>query len=314
MLRHIGFRFVQLVIVLLIVSIVIFVLMKLAPGDPVLAILKANEGAVSLNDQHVVRAELGLEMPLYKQFGNWLLDVVAFDLGKSYMNNRDVWDIMMERLPATISLTIGALLVLLLISVPLGVLAAQHQGRLPDHISRFIALIGSSIPSFWLGLLLLYFFSYKLNWLPTMGNGSFRHLILPSLTLGFVMAPEYIRLLRAGLLETLSESYIRAARARGIAESSVMLRHALQAALLPIISVFGMSIGSLLAGSVVTESLFGWPGLGSMAMEAITQRNYPLIQGYVLLTGFFIVLANLAVDISYGLLDPRIRVGRGRRV
>ncbi|GKU78819.1 nickel ABC transporter permease [Paenibacillus sp. L3-i20] len=313
MLRHIGFRFVQLLFVMMIVSLVIFVLMKLAPGDPVLAILKANEGAVTISDQNAVRTELGLEMPLYKQFGSWLKGVVTFDLGRSYMNNRDVWDILMERLPATVSLTIGAFIVLLLISVPLGVLAAQHQGRLPDHISRFVALIGSSIPSFWLGLLLIYVFSYQLNWLPTMGKGSLSHLILPSITLGFVMAPEYIRLLRAGLLETLSEQYIRAARARGIAEWSIIMRHALQGALLPILSVFGMSIGSLMAGSVVTESLFGWPGLGSMAMEAITQRNYPLIQGYVLISGFFIVLANLAVDISYGLLDPRIRVGRGKR-
>lgn len=206
MLRHIGFRFVQLLFVMMIVSLVIFVLMKLAPGDPVLAILKANEGAVTISDQNAVRTELGLEMPLYKQFGSWLKGVVTFDLGRSYMNNRDVWDILMERLPATVSLTIGAFIVLLLISVPLGVLAAQHQGRLPDHISRFVALIGSSIPSFWLGLLLIYVFSYQLNWLPTMGKGSLSHLILPSITLGFVMAPEYIRLLRAGLLETLSDN------------------------------------------------------------------------------------------------------------
>ena len=147
-----------------------------------------------------------------------------------------------------------------------------------------------------------------------MGSGNVRHLILPSITLGFVMAPEYIRLLRSGLLDALSQEYVRAARARGIAEWRVIARHALRAALLPVITIFGMSLGALLAGSVVTETLFAWPGLGSMVMEAITQRNYPVIQGYVLLTGVFIVTANVLVDLSYSLLDPRIRSGRGRNV
>ena len=313
MLRQVGYRFIQLLFVLLILSMVIFVLMKLAPGDPVLAILKAEDGAVSASDQSAMRDELGLDLPVYKQYGQWLRGVVQLDLGKSYMNNRDVWDIMMERLPATAFLTAGALVVLILLSVPLGLLAAQYQGRLLDHLSRLIALLGASIPSFWLGLLLIYLFAYQLNWLPMMGSGGVQHLILPSLTLGFVMAPEYIRLLRNGLLEALSQQYVRAARARGIAQWSIVVRHAMRAALLPIITVFGMSLGSLMAGSVVTESLFGWPGLGSMAMEAILQRNYPVIQGYVLLTGVFIVLANLIVDISYGLLDPRIRLGKGKR-
>lgn len=200
---------------------------------------------------------------------------------------------------------------MMLIAAPLGILAARYPGRWPDHLSRLLALIGASIPSFWMGLLLIYVFSYKLQWLPTMGRGGFLHVILPSVTLGFAMAAVYARLLRAGLLESLSQEYIRAARARGIAEWRIMINHALRAALLPVVTVFGMSIGSLLAGTVVVEMLFSWPGLGSMAVEAIYQRDYPVLQGYVLLTGLFVVVVNLFVDIVYGLLDPRIRCGKG---
>jgi peptide/nickel transport system permease protein len=297
-------------------SIATFLLMKMAPGDPVLSILKASEGAVSQFDQEQVREQLGLNLPWIQQYGLWLRGVLQLDLGKSLVNNRDVWHIMMDRFPATVFLALGALLVLLLVSVPLGVLAAKYKGKWPDHLSRIFALIGASIPSFWLGLLLIYAFAYKLNWLPTMGSGDVRHLVLPSITLGFVMAPEYIRLLRAGLLDALSQEYVRAARARGIAEWRVIARHAMRAALLPLMTIFGMSLTALLAGSVVTETLFAWPGLGSMLMEAITQRNYPVIQGYVLLTGICIVTANVLVDLSYSLLDPRIRAlsGRGKSV
>ncbi|OMF15515.1 nickel ABC transporter permease subunit NikB [Paenibacillus amylolyticus] len=314
MVRQSFSRIIQLILVLLMLSLATFLLMKLAPGDPVLTILKANEGAVSQSDQDQVREQLGLNLPLVQQYGLWLQGVIQLDLGKSFVNNRAVWDLMMDRLPATVSLTSGAIVVLFLISVPLAILGAKYKGKWPDHLSRLFALIGASIPSFWLGLLLIYAFAFKLNWLPTMGSGNVRHLILPSITLGFVMAPEYIRLLRSGLLDALSQEYVRAARARGIAEWRVIARHALRAALLPVITIFGMSLGALLAGSVVTETLFAWPGLGSMVMEAITQRNYPVIQGYVLLTGVFIVTANVLVDLSYSLLDPRIRSGRGRNV
>ncbi|MGG3279079.1 nickel ABC transporter permease [Paenibacillus solani] len=313
MYRQLFSRMFQLIFVLLMLSMTTFLLMKMAPGDPVFTILKASEGAVSQLDQEQMREQLGLNLPLVQQYGLWLWSVVQLDLGKSLVNNRDVWDLMMDRLPATVSLTAGAIIVLLLVSIPLGVVAAKYKGKWPDHFSRLFALIGASIPSFWLGLLLVYAFSFKLNWLPTMGSGDVRHLILPSITLGFVMAPEYIRLLRSGILDALSQEYVRAARARGIAEWRIVVKHALRAALLPVITIFGMSLSALLAGSVVTETLFAWPGLGSMVMEAITQRNYPVIQGYVLLTGVFVVTANILVDLSYRLLDPRIRPKGGRR-
>ncbi|RJE87019.1 ABC transporter permease [Paenibacillus sp. 1011MAR3C5] len=312
MLTHAALRLLQLVLMLLVLSLVTFILMKLAPGDPVLTILKAHEGAVTEEDTLLVREQLGFDLPLYQQYGQWLSGVVKLDLGQSYTSNRDVWNLLVERLPASIMLMAGSITALLILALPLGMLAAKYQNRLPDYISRLFALIGSSIPSFWLGLLLIYLFSYQLNWLPMMGGGSISHLILPSVTLGFVMAPEYIRLLRAGMLDTLSQEYIRAARARGIKEWSVLTRHALRAALMPVVSLMGMSMGALMAGSVVTESLFGWPGLGSMAMEAITQRNYPVIQGYILLTGLFIGLANWLSDMGLVILDPRIRLGGGR--
>jgi peptide/nickel transport system permease protein len=229
-------------------------------------------------------------------------------------NNREVLGMLMERLPATVYLALGAMLVLVAFSLPLGLLAAKYQGKVPDILSRMLALLGASIPSFWLALLLIYVFAYQLNWLPTMGSGSARHLVLPSLTLGFVMAPEYIRLLRAGLLDTLSQEYIRAARSRGLAEWRITFRHAMRAALLPIVAVSGISLGALLAGSVVTESLFGWPGLGSMAIEAIRLRDYPVVQGYVLLSGVFFLVAIWLSDMGLAALDPRIRMQKGRRL
>ncbi|MFC4601889.1 nickel ABC transporter permease [Cohnella hongkongensis] len=307
-------RFIQLIIVMFLLSIVTFALMKLAPGDPVLAILRASDGALSQDDQEAVRESLGLNRPVYEQYGDWLTKVVQLDWGYSMANNRDVWEMLIERLPATIYLSLGAMLVIVLFSFPLGVLAAKYRGKAPDRLSRMVALLGASVPSFWLALLLIYVFAYQLNWLPTMGSGSLRHLVLPSLTLGFVMTPEYIRLLRAGLLDTFSQEYIRAARARGIAEWRITIRHAMRAALLPIVAVSGISLGALMAGSVVTESIFGWPGLGSLAIEAIRLRDYPVVQGYVLFCGLFFMAANWLSDLGAAALDPRIRMQKGRRV
>ncbi len=312
MLRMIGERGLQLLVVWFALSLLTFCLMKLAPGDPVLLMLEADHVAVSQQDEEELRQQLGFNQPVIVQYGQWLMKLLQLDLGYSYMKGKPVLDEMLYRLPATLQLTAGGLLVMLLIALPLGVLSARYQNRLADHVSRIFALAGSSIPLFWLGLLLIYYLSYQLNWLPMMGQGSWRHLVLPSLTLGIGLAAEYSRLLRAGLLETLSMDYVRAARARGLAEWRVMGFHAMRAALLPVITVCGMSIGSLLAGSVVTETLFSWPGLGSMAVSAIFERDYPVIQGFVLLMGLAVVATNLLVDISYGLLDPRVKRRKGR--
>ena len=310
MLKLVRNRLVQLVLVLFLLSLMTFILMKLTPGDPILGMLEADELLVTQADQDALRKELGFEQPVLIQYGQWMSKLIRLDLGDSYIKGKPVLAEITARLPATLQLAGGALVVMVLIAAPLGLLAARYPGRWPDHLSRILALIGASIPGFWLGLLLIYAFAYKLQWLPSMGTGGIRHMILPSVSLGFSMAATYARLLRAGLLESLSQEYIRAARARGIAEWRILTKHALRAALLPVVTVFGMSIGNLLAGSVVTEVLFSLPGLGSMVMEAIFHRDYPIIQGFVLLTGVFVVVVNLLVDLGYGLLDPRIRYSK----
>jgi nickel ABC transporter permease subunit NikB len=303
-------RLLQLVMVVFALSIFTFGLMKLAPGDPVMTILNADEMMVTEADQAKLRSELGFDQPLYVQYGQWMLGLIQLDLGKSYMSGKPVWNEMMERLPITVQLTAGALLVMVSISVPLGIISARYPGKWPDQISRILALIGGSIPSFWLGLMLIYFFAFKLQILPSTGIGSFSQMILPSFTLGFSLAAVYARLLRAGLLGSFSEDYIQAGRARGVKEWRILWFHAFRAALLPVITVFGLSMGSLLGGAVVIEILFSWPGLGSMAVDAIFSRDYPVIQGYVLLTGIFVVVLNLLVDLSYYLIDPRIKQGK----
>ena len=311
MLHVVKKRVLQLVSVLFFLSLLTFILMKLAPGDPVLLMLEADTVAVTQADEEELRRELGFDKPVIVQYGMWLLQVVQFDLGYSYMKGKPVLDEIMYRLPATMQLTAGGLIVMLLIAVPLVTLSAKYRGKWPDHVSRIFALTGASVPLFWLGLLLIYLFAYKLHWLPMMGKGTFKQMILPSLTLGIGLSAEYSRLLRAGLLESMSEQYIRAARARGIPEWRVLSLHAMRAAMLPVITVCGMSIGSLLAGSVVTETLYSWPGLGTMAVSAIFERDYPIVQGFVLLMGMVVVGVNLLVDLSYGLLDPRIRSRKG---
>jgi nickel ABC transporter permease subunit NikB len=299
-------RLFQLFIVLLVLSIFTFTLMKLAPGDPVLTILNADEMLVTEEDQAKLRSDLGFDQPLYVQYGKWMLNLAQLDLGKSYMTGKPVWDELMERLPITIELTTFALFIMISIAIPLGVLSAINAGRWPDQVSRILALIGASIPNFWLGLILIYLFTFKLQILPSSGIGSYSHIILPAFTLGFTFAVVYARLLRAGLLQSMSEDFILAGRARGLKEWRILWIHAFRAAILPVITVFGLSIGSFLGGAVVVEILFSWPGLGSLAVEAIFNRDYPVIQGYVLLTGIFVVIVNLLVDLSYYVIDPRI--------
>ncbi|WP_180954712.1 nickel ABC transporter permease [Bacillus sp. V5-8f] len=307
-------RLLQLVLVVLFLSIFTFGLMKMAPGDPVLAILNADEMTVTDADQARLRSSLGFDQPIYVQYFQWITGIVQLDLGTSYMSGKPVWNEIVERFPITIQLTVGALLVMVSISVPLGILSARYPGKWPDQIGRIFALIGASFPSFWLGLMLIYVFAFKFQLLPSTGMDSYSHMILPSITLGFSMAAVYSRLLRAGLIESLSQDYIQAGRARGIKEWRLLWLHAFRAAMLPVITVFGLSLGSLLGGAVVIEILFSWPGLGSMAVEAIFSRDYPVIQGYVLLTGVLVVVLNLLVDLSYYLIDPRMQQGKEKSV
>ena len=311
MLKWIGRRLTQLVIVLFVLSIVVFVLMKLAPGDPVMSLLRADEMQATQAQAEALREELGFNRPLAIQYWDWMTNVVMLDFGESLLKNKPVLDELLDRLPATLQLAMGGITVMVLISVPLGLLAARFPGRLPDHFCKMFALLGASMPTFWIGLILIYLFSTKMHWLPTMGKGEFKHLVLPSITLGFGLAAVHAQLLKTGMLESLSTEYVRSARARGIGEFKIVLQYALRAACIPVLTVFGMTFGSLIAGSVVVETLFSWPGLGSMAVEAIFQRDYPLIQGYLMMTGAFTILVNLLVDLLYGWIDPRIRLNKG---
>ncbi|WP_028593736.1 nickel ABC transporter permease [Paenibacillus assamensis] len=311
MLTIIKERLMQLGIVLFLLSLLTFTLMKLAPGDPVFIILKADEVAATTADEEALRQELGLHQPLFIQYTDWLYRLVQLDFGTSLINGKPVWENMTERLPVTLELAAGSLFVMLVISIPLGMLAAKYEGKWLDHVSGILALLGASIPAFWLGLMLIYGFSYRLGWLPTMGMGSAAHLILPSITLGSGLAAIYARLLRAGLLEVLAQEYIRTARARGVGEWRIMYKHALRAALIPVMTVFGSSAGSILAGSVIIETLFSWPGLGEMVIDAIFNRDYPVIQAYVMISGCLIVMVNLLIDLCYTWIDPRIRYRKG---
>jgi ABC-type dipeptide/oligopeptide/nickel transport system permease component len=285
--------------------------MQIAPGDPVKKILKIDEVAITHEEEEALRRELGFDRPIIMQYFDWIKQIVKLDFGESYITKQPVWDEMVSKLPNTIYLTIGALAVAIVIAVPLGVLSAVYHHRLIDHISRMLALIGASVPDFWLGLLLIFLLSYHFNLLPSLGGNHLLHLILPSVTLGLAMAAVYARLLRAGLLESLSQEYIRAANARGLRQRSILFRHALKGAMIPVITMFGMSFGSLLGGSVVVETLFSWPGLGKMIVDAILKRDYPVIQGYILFTGTFVFVVNMLVDITYRFLDPRLRLEKG---
>lgn len=304
-------RILYLLPVMLGVSIITFALINLAPGDPAEIILRADGMEPTAEAVAVLREELGLNDPLYIQYGRWLWGVLHLDLGESFRTGRPVAEELFSRLPATLELTCAALVFMVILAVPAGILSALYRHTLVDHLGRLGALAGASLPGFWLGLVLIYLFSVKLGILPVMGRGGLEHLVLPAVTLGFGMAAVYARVLRTGMLDVLGQDYIKVARAKGLKEKWVIGRHALKNALLPAVTLLGMSFGSLLGGAVIVETIFAWPGVGKFAVESIFNRDYPVIQGYALIMAVVFVLANLLVDISYVFLDPRIRLERG---
>lgn len=306
-------RLLYLFPVMLGVSIITFGLINLAPGDPAELILRAGGMEPTPQAVEALRQELGLNEPVHVRYCRWLWDAIHLDLGKSFRTGRPVTEEIFSRFPATLELTVAALGVMVFLAVPAGILAALYRHALLDHLSRLWALLGASLPSFWLGLMLICLFSVKMGMFPVMGRGSPRHLVLPAVTLGFGMAAVYARILRAGMLEVLGQEYIKAARARGLRERWVIGRHALKNALLPAVTLFGMSFGHLLGGAVIVETIFAWPGVGKFAVDSIFNRDYPVIQGYALFMALVFVLANLMVDIVYGLLDPRIRL-EGKKI
>ncbi len=313
MLKSIAKKLLELVLFFLILSFVSFCLLKLVPGDPVRSILRVDDVAVSNQQIADMRSQLGLDQSLPVQYGKWLVQLLQFDFGQSYLTQRPVFAEFMEKLPYTLLLTGGSLFIMLLIALPMGTMAALYRNRWIDNASRMFALIGSSIPSFWLGLLFIEWFAVKLRVLPSMGEGTIFHLVLPSLTLGLAMAAVYVRMIRASLIESSGQDFIKAAQARGISPARIFFRHMFRHSLVPLITVFSESIGSLLGGTVVIEVLFAYPGLGKWIVDAIAARDYPIIQGYTLFMAVFIVCINMAVELSYRWINPEIALKEKRQ-
>jgi peptide/nickel transport system permease protein len=301
-------RLVSLLPVVLGVSIIAFGLMALVPGDPAEIIAShGKETEPTAEEILATRRRLGLDRPLPLQYLTWLSRVIRGDLGLSLRSGEPVLDELTDRLPATLELAASGLLIGLAIALPIGTLAAVKRDSLWDHASRALALLGASVPSFWLGVLFILVFAVDLGWLPSMGRGSPRHLILPALSLGLGASATLMRLMRASLLETLSQAYISTARAKGLPESAILLRHALKPSLLPVVTILGLQFGHLLGGAVVVETVFAWPGLGTFIINSILARDFPTIQIFTLLMGLVFVLTNFLVDVAYRLLDPRIQ-------
>lgn len=292
-------------LVTLAVSAVVFFLIHLIPGDPVDVML--GESA-TVADRQAMRTALGLDMPLYQQLADYYANIFQLDFGKSLHTKNEISSLLAQRIPATAYLSLAALLTALIIALPLGIAAAVFKGRLVDRLSMLLAMSGLSIPNFLLGPLLVLFFSLWLGWLPVSGNDGPQHLILPALTLGLSMAAVLARMVRSSLLETLGEDYVRTAWAKGMQRKTIIWKHAMRNAWLPVITVIGAQMGALLGGAVVTETVFDWPGLGSLMIESIQKRDYPVVQACVLIISVTYVVVNSLTDILYSRLDPRIKM------
>lgn len=306
-------RLVEVTLFLLLITFISFLFARLAPGDPVLSILRVDDVSVTNEQVEQLREELGFNEPLLIQYGHWLADFVKMDFGNSYITNQPVMEMLWSGLPATLELTAGGLLVMILIAVPLGSLAAIYRGSWIDQVSRVVSLLGAAMPSFWLGLILIDLFAVRFGILPTMGRDGIISAVLPSITLGLAISSVYVRLLRSSLIDSLNQEYIRAARARGLSETRIFFAHALRASLPPVITVFGVSLGSLIGGVVVIEVIFAYPGIGKMVVDAIRGRDYPVIQGYILVMAIIVFMVNSAVDLSYRYLNPELRFKERRK-
>lgn len=285
----------------------VFFLIHLVPGDPIEVMLGETASAA---DKEELRRSLGLDRPLLAQYRSFLTGLVTADLGLSLSEQASVSALIRARFPATFQLTFCAMAVALLLSFSLAAMAARHRASWIDRAALLFSLLGLSLPNFWLGPMLMIVFAIQLGWTPVSGRGGLSHLVLPSLTLGLGMAAILTRILRAGLLQTIREDYVRTARAKGLSEARVWLKHTLRNALLPVITIVSLQFGGLLAGSIITETVFSWPGIGRLTVQAIQARDYPLVQGCVLVIATTYLLVNFLTDIFYRLADPRIHYGK----
>jgi ABC-type dipeptide/oligopeptide/nickel transport system permease component len=307
MLRYLIRRMLLTIPVLLGVATLVFSLIHFIPGDPAQAML--GETAAP-EDVALLRARLGLDRPLLVQYGSFLQGLARGDLGVSLRNDQPVLQQIVERMPATAELAFAAMAVAVLIALPLGIIAAVWKGTAVDHGAMTLSLVGISVPNFWLGPLLAIVFAVELGWLPVGGRGTLAHLVLPAVTLGAALAAILARMTRASLLEELREPYVLAARAKGVSRTRAVLHHAFRNSLIPIVTILGLQFGVVLTGAVITETIFAWPGIGRLLIQSISFRDYPTVQGCVLLIAVTYVGVNLVTDLTYGFLDPRIRVDR----
>ena len=317
--RYVINRLLQLIPVLFLVSVIVFCIIQLIPGDPLLVMLgvDAEEGARYSQEQYdALRHELGLDQPIYVQYYRWLNKVLHGDLGLSLQSRRPVLDILLERYPATIYLALTAFLTAVFIALPAGMIAAIKQNTVTDYAAMGYAMWGVAIPNFWLALMLILLFSLKLGWLPSIGYASpfeeplkfLQHICLPAIVLGTSMAASVTRYMRAEMLEQLSQDYVRTARAKGLSPSKVTIKHAAKNSLIAVVTVLGLDIARLLGGSTIVETVFTWPGVASLLLEGIYSRDYPIVQGAVLIIALTYVMINLVVDVLYKWLDPRIQL------
>lgn len=309
MLTFILKRMLLMFIVIIGVTVMTFLIMHFTPGDPAEMIAMKRYGMDDLTQEDIewIRVQEGLDAPLHIQYVRWLNHVAHGDLGCSLINGEPVLSEILIRFPATIKLAVVSMLVALIIAVPVGIISSIRQYSLVDNFSMMGAMLGISMPNFWLGLLLILLFSVHLGWFPVCGYGDFEHIILPALTLGTGMAAVTARLARSSMLEVLRQDYIRTARAKGLSEKLVISKHALKNAFIPVVTVIGMQFGRVLEGAVIVETIFAWPGIGKLLVDSIYARDFAVIQGGVLFVAVIYVIINLAVDISYTYLDPRIR-------
>lgn len=308
--KHVFKRFIQLIPIILGITFMSFALMQTASGDVIDAMY---ENAGTTASQKVLderRAELGLDKPFVVQYTNWLCNMLKGDMGTSFVSGNKVFETFISQLPATILLAVSSILLTVSISLPLGILAAVKQNRLIDYFIRFLSFIGNSMPGFFVSLLLIYLFSIKLKWLPVMGNSAnFKGIILPTLTLGIAMASKYTRQIRVIVLEELNKDYVFGLRAKGVRENVILYKSVLKVSMLTIVTLLALSIGSLLGGTAIVESIFMWDGVGKLAVDSITMRDYPMIQAYVVWMAIIYVVVNLVADLLYNLMNPRIRIG-----
>ena len=303
-LRYLLVRASYAIPVIWLVVSVVFLLIHLVPGDPILQML--GEGAPAA-DIAATRHAYGLDVPLGQQYLHYWNGVLHGDLGPSLRFNQSVTSLILHRYPYTLQLTISALLVAILISIPAGVRSAQRRGKWDDKLLSVVSLFGLSFPNFALGPILILFFAIKLGWLPVSGSGTFANLVLPAITMGGALAAILTRMVRTSMLEELGQDYIRTARAKGLPERTVVYRHALRNAMLPVLTVLGLQFGALLAGAIVTEKIFSWPGIGRLTVDAIGNRDYFLVQGCILAIGLTYVMVNFLTDLLYSVANPRIR-------